>query len=388
VQQVPPPPPPPVQNAPQVLPIQPPAAQVPIVQAQVVPNPNGNMDLKIQQTKLPEFWGQKDKDSISANEFVKRVDKMMSANNWSDKVAFDNFGLALKGEANTWLDSQVILKKIIGDRERWTIIRPFFKEEFATESDDKLILDGLAHMAMRPTENIRSFFGHLNKVNTVILDAYQGYTLTPQDPVADGAGNVTMTLNDFNAYKKALVENIVEFYILNQFRAALLPDLRRVINLQPMHSLDLDTAVRLATIELRSKDEARSGSRINPVQQPEEEEDVVEAVTQNRQKKFYPQAQQNRGQQQRQNSRPPQQNNNYRNNQQPWRSNNPGNNSNRNKMTCSFCRKLGHSQEDCRKRINSNQPCVVTNGKTFWPKINTTDTGAPIQSLQEQDFQF
>jgi len=105
----------------QINPVQPPAGQVPIVQAQVVPGANGNMDLKIQQTKLPEFWGQKDKDSISANEFVKRVDKMMSANNWSDKVAFNNFGLALKGEANTWLDSQVILKQIEGDRERWTI---------------------------------------------------------------------------------------------------------------------------------------------------------------------------------------------------------------------------------------------------------------------------
>ncbi len=102
-------------NVPQLLPVVPPAAQVPIVQAQVVPNPNGNMDLKIQQTKLPEFWGQKDKDSISANEFVKRVDKMMSANNWSDKVAFNNFGLALKGEANTWLDSQVMLKKTEND---------------------------------------------------------------------------------------------------------------------------------------------------------------------------------------------------------------------------------------------------------------------------------
>jgi hypothetical protein len=31
-------------------------------------------------------------------------------------------------------------------------------------------------------------------------------------------------------------------------------------------------------------------------------------------------------------------------------------------MTCSFCRKLGHRQEDCRKRINSNQPCVDSNG--------------------------
>jgi len=64
----------------------------------------------------------------------------------------------------------------------WTIIRPFFKEEFTTESDDKLILDGLAHTAMCPMENVRDFFGRLNNVNTVILDAYQGYTLAPQDP--------------------------------------------------------------------------------------------------------------------------------------------------------------------------------------------------------------
>jgi hypothetical protein len=249
------------------------------------------------------------------------------------------------------LDSQVLLKKITGDWERWSIIRPFFREEFATKSDDKLILDGLAHMAMRPTENIRDFFGRLARVNTIILDAYQGYTLAPQDPVPDANGNIVMIQADHQNYKKALVENVVEFYILNQFRAALLPDLRRVINLQPMHTLDLDTAVRLATIELRSKDEARGTSKIQAVQQ-EEEDDNVEAITQNRQKKFTPSNQQNRGQQNRQNYRPQ---NNYRNNnQQQWKSgpnNNsgPGNNSNRNKTTCIFCRKLGHRQEDCRK---------------------------------------
>jgi hypothetical protein len=62
--------------------------------------------------------------------------------------------------------------------EQWSIIRPYFKEEFATESDDKLILDGLAHMAMRPTENVRSFFGWINAVNKVIKDAYDSYTHT------------------------------------------------------------------------------------------------------------------------------------------------------------------------------------------------------------------
>jgi len=267
---------------------------VPIVQAQVIQGADGGMAIKVQQAKLPKYWDQKDKDSITANEFVKQVDKMMSANHWSDKIAFDNFGLPLGGSANTWFDSQITFKKISRDREQWMIIRPFFKEEFATESDNKQILDGLAHMAMRPTENIRDFFGHLNKVKNIILDAYKGYTLTPPEPIPDANGNITLAAH--TAHNVALVENVVEFYLLNQFLAALPVDLRRVINLQPMQTLDLDTAVRLATIELRSKDEARGNSRIQAVQQEEEEEGVA-TVIQNPHKKFFPQNQQNRGQQ-------------------------------------------------------------------------------------------
>jgi hypothetical protein len=271
-----------------------------------------------------------------------------------------------------------------GDWELWIIIRPFFKEEFATESDDKLILDGLAHMAMRPSENIRDFFGHLNKVNNIILDAFMGYTLTPPNPIPDA--NSEISLVDHFAHNAAFIENIIKFYLLNQFWAALPVDLRNVINLQPMHMLDLDTAVCLATIELRSKDEARGTTWIQAVQQ-EEDEDGVEAITQNHQKKFFPQNQQNRAHQNSQNFRSQ---NNYLNNQnqQQWRNNNPGNNSNRNKMMCIFCRKQGHRQEECRKRINSNQPCLDLSGKPFWSKINTSDNGAPIQALQDQDFQY
>jgi hypothetical protein len=142
-------------------------------------------------------------------------------------------------------------------------------------------------MAMHLTENIRDFFSRLNKVNRIILDVYQGYTLIPQDPVPDANGNITMTLAEHQAYKKALVENVVEFYILNQFWAALLPDLRGVINLHTMHTLDMDTAVGLARIELRLKHEAKGASKIQAVQQ-EEEDYNVDAVMQNRRKKTTP----------------------------------------------------------------------------------------------------
>jgi hypothetical protein len=90
------------------------------------------------------------------------------------------------------LDSQITLKSIIGESKKWTVICPYFKEEFAIESDDKLILDGLAHTAMRPSKNVHDFFGHLNKINSIILDACKGHTILPQEPAPDGNNKVDL----------------------------------------------------------------------------------------------------------------------------------------------------------------------------------------------------
>ncbi len=61
------PPPPAIQ--PQLLPVapvnNPVAGQINVPHAQVVQGPNG-LQLRVEKAKLPEFWGQKDKDSIAA----------------------------------------------------------------------------------------------------------------------------------------------------------------------------------------------------------------------------------------------------------------------------------------------------------------------------------
>ncbi len=49
--------------------------------------------------------------------------------------------------------------------------------------DYKLILNGLADMAIRSAENIGDFFGQLNKVNCIIMDAYKGYMIMPAEPM-------------------------------------------------------------------------------------------------------------------------------------------------------------------------------------------------------------
>jgi hypothetical protein len=146
------------------------AGQVNVPMAQAVQGANGGINLKVEKAELPEFYGQKDKDSIAAADFAKRIDWNMQANGWTDKEAYSNFSMALRGSANIWLESMITLQNIKGDRERWSIIKPFFKSEFAVETDDKLILDGLAHMAMCQTENVRDYFGRLNKTNNIILE--------------------------------------------------------------------------------------------------------------------------------------------------------------------------------------------------------------------------
>jgi hypothetical protein len=46
-----------------------------------------------------------------------------------------------------------------------------------------------------------------------------------------------------------------------------------------------------------------------------------------------------------------------------------------------------HSQEECRKRIKANKPCLDSNGHPFWPKINAADSN-PSALVQALDFLF
>jgi hypothetical protein len=263
-----------------VAPVNNPAGHVQVPMVQAIQGANGGINLKVEKAKLPEFYGQKDKDSIAAAEFAKRIDWNMSANGWTDEEAYSNFGMALCGSANIWLESMITLQKIKGDRERWSIIKPFFKSEFTVKTDDKLILDGLAHMAMRQTENVRDYFGRLNKTNNIIMEGEQSYTLLPPKPVPQANG--FLDIAEVNAYYETRDEAIGEFYLLNFFLVGLPSELKRVINLQSLDELELYTAVKLATVESRSREEAKSLSRIYVVE--DDSEDAVDAINFRQQK--------------------------------------------------------------------------------------------------------
>jgi hypothetical protein len=349
---------------------------VPIHHAQAVQGADGGISLKVEQTKLPEFWGQKEKDSITPNAFIQRVDNMMAANGWTDHITFRNFALVLRGSADAWLKSQQTLEDIKGDRRTWTIVRPLFKAEFAIDSDDKLILDGLAHLAMKPSENVRDYFSRLDETNNIIMDAYDSYTILPLEPVLQNQADTLL----MRAYVRECNLNVAKFFLLNHFRAGLPSELRRVLNLQNQDELKLNQAVKLATIEQRSREEAKNRNKIfaTDISSKDSDDTQIDALRQN----FNYQRQSS--------GRYPAQsapNNQQRQQNKSWRQNNQGNNFNRNGQTCIFCKMQNHRQEECRKRIKANKPCLDSNGRPFWPKVNAADSN-PTNSVEAPTFTF
>jgi hypothetical protein len=96
-------------------------------------------------------------------------------------------------------------------QKAWTRIRPVFKWEFATISDDKLIIDGLAN---RPNETPRMFFSHLEKLFHILEENYASYQIKPARPAPQPQGGyledaLTTTINDsFKSYSKFLLVQV------------------------------------------------------------------------------------------------------------------------------------------------------------------------------------
>ncbi len=60
-------------------------------------------------------------------------------------------------------------------------------------------------------------------------------------------------------------------------------------------------------------------------------------------------------------------------NNRPTQNQNQGSNATRNGKFCIYCKILNHTQEECRKRMKVNKPCVNGKGQLYWPKINNIE---------------
>ncbi len=93
------------------------------------------------------------------------------------------------------------------------------------------------------------------------MDAKKSYTFIPAGPALSTDGRLDPV--EVEEYSKTRDKAIGQFCLLNFFCAGLPTDLRMVINLQQLGSLDLFAAVKLDNIEAQSKEEAKT--KVYPV---------------------------------------------------------------------------------------------------------------------------
>jgi hypothetical protein len=321
--------------------------------------------MKTEVVKLPVLYGEPGKDTITALEFMARIDECQVTNEWNDITTFSYFRLALQGQADKWISSIIRHMQLTAAQKMWTRIRPVFKAEFAAFSDDKLIIDGLAKLTHRPNENPRMFFSRLEELVFVLKGNYASYRVKPDRPPPIQPQG-TYTEDALKKFANDSVDAFANFLFTQMFKAAAPENVRRLLSHKDQSRLMVEEAYKVFfTDHWMEMDKKLSALPFKPQQRQ-----------QPRQQTYNRGSNRSRGQNYRGNSDNLQ---NYNQN-----SNQPKNNFSRNGKYCVYCKMMNHAQEECRKRINDKQPCVNNKRQIYRPKINNT-TESPNTAQQNSN---
>jgi len=230
---------------------------------------NTNVTLKQELVKIPDFWGEKGKDTVTATQFMARIDECQVANDLKDTTTYANFSLCLRGEADEWLTSKVRLLELTAAQRTWTRVRPLFKKEFTACSDDKLIIDGLANLAHRPGENPRKFMSRLEKLFNTLHENYASYRIKPERP-APIQPQGTYTQNMLTAFANDSVRAYNKFLLAQVFRAAAPENVRKLLSHKDQTRMTVDDAYETFFTDHRVETDKKERAMVNVITEDEE----------------------------------------------------------------------------------------------------------------------
>jgi hypothetical protein len=70
-----------------------------VVQQNITAGAQTTLAFKVEQSRVPEYWGQKSKDTVTALIFIRKIDNLARTNNWNDTTTYTNVANELKGFA-------------------------------------------------------------------------------------------------------------------------------------------------------------------------------------------------------------------------------------------------------------------------------------------------
>jgi hypothetical protein len=101
-----------------------------------------SFNLRVEQNKFPVLFGSKRKDTISAADFIRRLEDLAKTNRWLDAQTYYHFAYSLRNLAREWLSSVADWDDDQHKQPLWSNFKEIFKNEYAVQTNKRLILEG------------------------------------------------------------------------------------------------------------------------------------------------------------------------------------------------------------------------------------------------------
>jgi hypothetical protein len=324
--------------------------------AQAAAQQAANRRLNETISDLPKFYGTS-KDTISAENLIDRVDSSVHALGWTPAMAFEFFRMALHSDAEEWI--KCIRETSINYEATWDFIKPLFKARFGKKMDVAKCNTILENIKQQPDEHPVKFAARLNSAFSQLRELIpKGTIFNLPANAADRTDEVCERIHH-DAIRHTHLQYLKYFFIAGLKSTLMQP----VATKDPATFTEAyDEASRV--YELTKK----NGNGTHAISEEEKDDNSINQIrgngSQNPYRGNYRGGRGNRG---RGAPRGGPTRGGF-NNGYPRPSGGDNQTQNQNKPTCWFCGILGHRQDDCRKRIKENKPCVGPNGTTYWPK--------------------
>jgi hypothetical protein len=104
-----------------------------------------------------------------------------------------------------------------------TNLKPRFQKQFAMQTDDKQIIDGLSNLAMGPNETTGELLARITNLMVIIKESYAAYDNKVPEPPTDahGLGHVGLLENMVTHRKNNKVNNMLQFFKMQLFQGLL-----------------------------------------------------------------------------------------------------------------------------------------------------------------------
>jgi hypothetical protein len=156
--------------------------------------------------------------------FIRKIDNLACNNRWNYTTTNANVANTLKGFARNWLFATVEMLDWTADQLTWTNLKPRFQRQFATQTDEKMIIEGLSNLTMKPNESTGELLARITNTMVILKDSYASYENKPVAPAHHDI-NGGYTLPTARRWRDEALNNATQFLKMQLFRAALPADL-------------------------------------------------------------------------------------------------------------------------------------------------------------------